>query len=103
MGESNDSINGILLEAIDEKTAINFSLLATPIKDTPSIGKTSAIYKIKNYIDKSHDKAAKIQLKQAILREVKQELPNETKKDTLMNFFTVFTINFLHLKVKLAF
>ena len=40
---------------------INFSLLTTPIKDTPSISKTSIISKFDNYTDKSYDKAAKIQ------------------------------------------
>ena len=40
---------------------INFSLLTTPIKDTPSISKTSTISKFDNYTDKSYDKAAKIQ------------------------------------------
>ena len=79
MGESNDSFNGILLENIDKKIPINFSLLATPIKDTPSISKKSAISKLENYIDENYDEAAKIQLRQAILREVKQQLPNETK------------------------
>ena len=43
MGESNNFINGILLENIDNETPINFSLLTTPIKDTPSISKTSTI------------------------------------------------------------
>ena len=43
MGESNDSINAILLENIDKNIPINFSLLTTPIKDTPSISKTSTI------------------------------------------------------------
>ena len=61
MGESNDSINSILLEAIDKEIPINFSLLTTPIKDTPSISKTSIISKFDNYTDKSYDKAAKIQ------------------------------------------
>ena len=76
MGESNDSINGILLENIDKKVPINFSLLSTPIKDTPSIRKTSAISKLENYIDENYD---------------------EEKKDTLMNFSAVFTIEFPHL------
>ena len=48
MGESNDSINGILLENIDKEIPINFSLLTTPIKDTPSISKTSTIPKLEN-------------------------------------------------------
>ena len=39
MGESNVSINGILLEIIDKEIPINFSLPTTPIKDTPSISK----------------------------------------------------------------
>ena len=43
MGESNDSINAILLGNIDKNIPINFSLLTTPIKDTPSISKTSTI------------------------------------------------------------
>ena len=76
MGESNDSINGILLENIDKKVPINFSLLSTPIKDTPSIRKTSTISKLENYIDENYD---------------------EEKKDTLMNFSAVFTIEFPHL------
>ena len=80
MGESSDSISGILLENIDKEIPINFSLLTTPINDTPSISKTSTISKLENYIDENYDKAAKIQLKQAILREVKQQLPNETKE-----------------------
>ena len=79
MAESNDSINGILLENIDKEIPINFSLLTTTIKDTPSISKTSTISKLVNYINENYDEAAKIQLKQAILREVKQQLPNETK------------------------
>ena len=102
MGESNDSINGILLENIDKEIPISFSLLTTPIEDTPSISKTSTISKLENYIDENYDEAAKIQLKQAILRKVKQQLPNETK-NSLMNFSAVFTIKFLHLKVKLTF
>ena len=39
MGESNDSINGILLENIDKEISINFSLLTTPVKDTPLLVK----------------------------------------------------------------
>ena len=39
MGESNVSINSILLEIIDKEIPINFSLPTTPIKDTPSISK----------------------------------------------------------------
>ena len=82
MGESNDSINGILLENIDKEIPTNFSLLTTPMKDTPSISKTSTISKLENYIDENYDEAAKIQLKQAILREVKQQLPNDKRKKT---------------------
>ena len=48
MGESNDSINGILLENMDTEIPINFSLLTTPTKDTPSISKTSTISKLEN-------------------------------------------------------
>ena len=80
MGESNDSINDILLENIDKEIPINFSLLTTLINDTPSISKSSTISKHENYINENYDEAAKIQLKQAILREVKQQLPNETKE-----------------------
>ena len=80
MGESNDSVNGISFENIDHEIPINLSLLTTPAKDTPSIGKTSTISKLENYVDENYDEAAKIQLKQAILREVKQQLPNETKE-----------------------
>ena len=80
MGESNDSINGILLENIDKGIPINFRLLTTHIKNTSSIRKTSTISKPENYIDENYDEAAKIQLKQAILRKVKQQLPNETKE-----------------------
>ena len=76
VGESNDSINGILLETSDKEIPINCSVLTTPVKDTPSISKTSTISKLENYIDENYGKAAKIQLKQAILREVKQKLPN---------------------------
>ena len=79
MVESKDSINDILFENIDKEIPINFSLLTTPIKDTPSISKTSTISKLENYIDENCDEAAKIQLKQAILCEVKQQIPNETK------------------------
>ena len=80
MGKSNDSINSILLENINKEIPINFSLLTTPAKDTSSIGKTSTISKLENYIDENYDEAAKIQQKQAILREVKQLIPNETKE-----------------------
>ena len=80
MGESNDSSNGILLEKIDKEIPINFSLLTTPIKDTLSISKTSTISKLDNYIDENYDEGAKIQMKQAILREVKQQIPDEAKE-----------------------
>ena len=80
MGESNDSINGISFENIDKKIPINFRLLTTPIIDTPSISKTSTISKLENYINENYDEAAKIQLKQAILLEVKQQISNETKE-----------------------
>ena len=80
MGESNDCINGILLQKIDKETPINFSLLTTPIQDTPSFSKTSTINKLENYIDENYDEAAKIHLKQAILREVKQQLLYQTKE-----------------------
>ena len=80
MGESNDSINAILLENIDKETPINFSLLTTLINDTPPISKSSTISKHENYINENYDEAAKIQLKQEILREVKQHLPKETKE-----------------------
>ena len=59
MGESSDSINGILLENINKKVPINFSLLSTPIKDTPSIRKTSTISKLENYIDENYDEEKK--------------------------------------------
>ena len=65
---------------MDKEILINFSLLITPVKDTPSISKTSTISKLENYIDENYDEAATIQLKQAILREAKQQLPNETKE-----------------------
>ena len=104
MGESNDSFfNDILLENIEE-IPINFSLLTTLVKYTPSISKTSTFSKLENYIDENYDKAAKIQLKQAILREVKQQLPTETKeRGHFVNFFEFFTVKFFQLKVKLAF
>ena len=63
-----------------QKTLINFSLLTAPIKDTRSVCKTSTISKLENYIDENYGEAAKIQLKQTILQEVKQQLPNETKE-----------------------
>ena len=103
MGENNDSINSILSENID-KDIINFILLTTPVKETPSVSKTSIISKLENYIDENYDEAAKIQLKQAILREEKQQFRmRQKKKDTLMNLFAIFTVKFLHIKVKLAF
>ena len=71
-GESNDSVNCILLENIYKEIPINVSLLTTPVKDAPSISKAFTISKL--------EKAAKIQLKQAILRDVKQQLPNEAKE-----------------------
>ena len=79
MGESNDSINGILLQNIDKGISIKFSLLTTPLKDTPSISKTSTFSQLENYIDENYGEAAKIQLKQAILGEVQHQLPKETK------------------------
>ena len=72
MGHSNGFINKILLENVDKEILMNFSHLTTPVKDTPHISKTSTISKLENYIDKNCDEAGKIQLKQAILREVKQ-------------------------------
>ena len=57
-----------------------FSLLTTPVKDTPSVSKTPTISKLENYIDENYDETAKIDLKQVILREVKQQLPNETEE-----------------------
>ena len=80
MGEISDYINGILLENIDKEIPINFSLPAIPAKDTSSVSKSSTISKLENYIDENYDKAAKIQLKQTILREVKQQLTCETKE-----------------------
>ena len=49
MREINDSINDILLENIDKETTTNFSLLTTPVKDTPSVSKASTISKPENY------------------------------------------------------
>ena len=72
MGHSNGFINKILLENVDKEILMNFSHLTTTVKDTPHISKTSTISKLENYIDKNCDEAGKIQLKQAILREVKQ-------------------------------
>ena len=71
MGESNDSINIILLNNIDKDIPINFSLLTTPVKYTPIVSKKCVISKLENYIDENYDEAAKIQLKLAIPREVK--------------------------------
>ena len=70
----------ILLMTFHWKTLINFTLLTTPIKDTCSVCKTSTISKLENYIDENYGDAAKIQLKQTNLQEVKQQLPNETKE-----------------------
>ena len=55
MGGSNGSIDGILLENINKEIQINFSLIITPIKDTPSISKTSTISKLENYIDEKQN------------------------------------------------
>ena len=81
MGESKVSINDILLENIDKEILITSSSVATPVRDTPSISKTSTISKLENYFDENHGKAAKTQLKQAVLRKVKQQFPNETKEN----------------------
>ena len=82
MGKSNDScFNDILLEKHRKEIPVNFRLLTTPVKDTPSICRTSTISKLENYIYENYHKAAKIQLKQAILREVKQQLPNDIKEN----------------------
>ena len=67
MVESNHSVDDILLENIDKEIPVNFNLLTTPIKDIPSITKTSTISKLENYIDENYGEAAKIQLKQTIL------------------------------------
>ena len=80
MGESSDSINDILLEDMDKEIPINFKLLTTPVKDNSSSRKISAISKLVNYIDGNYDEAAKTKLKQAILREVKQQLPTKKKE-----------------------
>ena len=48
MGENVDSIDGILLENIEKEIPINFSLLTTPVKDTPSVSKTSTISELEN-------------------------------------------------------
>lgn len=60
MGERNDSINDILLRNIDKKITINFNLLTTPVKDNPSLIKTSTISKLENYIDENYDEVDKI-------------------------------------------
>ena len=44
-----------MIENIDKEIPINFSLLITPIKDTPCISKTSTISKLENYIDENYD------------------------------------------------
>ena len=72
MVESNHSVDGILLENIGKEIPINFSLLTTPIKDIPSITKTSTISKLENYIDENYGEGAEMQLKQAILHQGKQ-------------------------------
>ena len=48
-------------------------------EDSSSISKTTTTSKLENYIDDNYDEAAKIELKQTILGELK-ELPNETKE-----------------------
>ena len=70
----------ILLMAfhLKREIPISLSLLTTPVEDTPSISKTSTVSKLENYIDENYDEAAKTKLKQAILRKVKQQLPNDT-------------------------
>ena len=104
MGEKNKSVNDILLQRTDKDIPINLSLLTTPIKDTPSINKRSTTSTLDIDIDENYNKAAKMQLKQVIQWEVKQQLPNKRKKnDTLMKFFAVFVVKFLHLKVKFVF
>ena len=60
MGERNDSINDILLKSIDKKITINFNLLTTPVKENPSLIKTSTISKLENYIDENYDEVDKI-------------------------------------------
>ena len=82
MRENVDSIDCILLENIEKEIPINFSLLTTPVKDTPSVSKTSTISELENCIAENYEETAKIQLKQALLREVKQQLLYETKKRT---------------------
>lgn len=43
MGDSNDAFNDILLENTNTEIPINFNLLTAPVKDTPSISKTTTI------------------------------------------------------------
>lgn len=43
MGDSNDAFNDILLENNNKEIPINFNLLTAPVKDTPSISKTTTI------------------------------------------------------------
>ena len=87
MGESNDCINSILLKKnIYKEIPINFFLLTTPVKDTPLIKHLPSLNmkvtsKLENYCF----------------------LMRQKKKDTLINVFAVFTIKFLHLKLKLNF
>ena len=73
MVESNHSVDDILLENIDKEIPVNFNLLTTPIKDIPSITKTSTISKLENYIDENYGEGAEMQLKQAILHQGKQQ------------------------------
>ena len=77
--------NGMLSENIHKDIPINFSLLTSPVKDTLSIGQTSFISKLENYIDENYDDVAKIQLTQAILWEVKQHLLNKAKEKGLLD------------------
>ena len=79
LGESISSFNDIGLEKFDKEIPIKLSLRATPVKDTPSISKLSIIPNHENYIDENYNKAAKIQLKQTILPEIKQ-LSNKIKE-----------------------
>ena len=95
MRENVDSIDCILLENIEKEIPINFSLLTTPVKDTPSVSKTSAISELENYIAENYEETAKIQLKQALLREVKQQLLYETKKGHLDELLQSSRSNFL--------
>ena len=84
MGEKNKSINDILLQRIYKDIPINLSLLTTPIKDTPSINKRSTTSTLEIDIDENYNKAAKMQLKQVIQWEVKQQLPNKRKKKKMI-------------------